>query len=617
MKKLYIDYETRSALDVATVGSHKYASDQSTEIILVSWALDDEPVITEKEVSDELYSLLEDDNVLKIAHNAEFDMAVTQYILGINANSDSWYDTAYQAAYFGYPRKLAHLANVLKTTRKASQEEMLFFSIPVKEKKRKDLQPMSVRFNDPADYPDKWRRFEEYSRLDVEVMRECHLKMRDLPSLEEFVMRITFRMNFNGVPFDLPFARKIEEMANDFASKAGAEAKELYGIDNLRSTMQVKAALAREGVKLETLNAKERNGITHPILDLRDRATGAAFSKIKTAAARLCIDDRLHGEFVGYGAHTGRWSSRGVQLQNFARILSEVSTDLAKVRDYSHLRQHMRLSIYAPDPYNFICADLSQIEARIVAWLAGCVWRMDAFKNEEDIYSRSAERMFGLPHVDKTMPERQMGKCAELGLGYGGGSNAINRIAPDFYREVGASKVDEIVRKWRSANPEICELWRTLDRAFKQAMQRGVVKLDCGENTSIVIKYDGHTAIIVLPSGRALYYRGTHAEGTSLYYLDYSRGGEHPIRTKFWGGVLLENITQAIARDVLVDIMQRIDAQFGCKYKLIGSVHDEVWYLATDPNALNNLLDAMKYPISWAQGLVTKGDGFTSKRYIK
>lgn len=616
MDKLYIDYETRSALDVATVGTYKYAFDPSTEIILVSWALNNGAVHTDTEVTDELYRLLEAGDVLKIAHNAEFDAVVTQAKVGIDFNPDEWFDTAYQAAYFGYSRKLAYLAAALKTTRKASQEEMLFFSTPVKEKRMKNAEPAPIRFNDPADYPEEWERFKHYSRLDVEVMRECHLKMRALPDIEGIVMALTFDMNKNGVPFDMPFAREIKKRADEYAATAGKEARARYGIENLRSVPQVKAALEREGVFMGTLNAKERKGVTHPILELRDKASGAAFSKIGTAAERICADGRLHGEFVGYGAHTGRWSSRGVQLQNFARILSEVSLDLDKVQSYSHLRQHMRLSIYAPDPYQFVCADLSQIEARIVAWLANCEWRMTAFKNGEDIYSRSAERMFGLPHVDKSMPERQMGKCAELGLGYGGAANAILRIAPDFYREVGESKVVEIVQRWRSANPEVCRLWRILETAFKEAMQRGVVSVKVGINAKLVMRYDGHTAIITLPSGRSLYYRGVHTEDSDLYYLDYSRGGEHPVRTKFWGGVLLENVTQAIARDVLVEIMNTINRRYPA-YKLIGSVHDEVWYLTTDPTALDNLLGVMKEEITWADGLVTKGDGFISKRYIK
>ena len=615
MDKLYIDYETRSEVDVATVGVWNYALHPSTEIILVSWALNDEPVHTDTEVSGELYKLLESPTTLKIAHNAEFDAAITQVKVGINFDVERWYDTAYQAAYFGYPRKLSHLAEVLKTMRKASQEEMMFFSTPVKECRKRNAEPTPIRFNAPEDFPEEWQRFRDYSRLDVEVMRECHLKMRDLPDIEEFVMQVTFEMNMNGVPFDMEFARKIKARADEYSAQAGATARARYGVENLRSVPQVKAALEREGVYMQTLNAKGRNGVTHPILELRDQASGAAFAKIETAAKRICPDGRLHGEFVGYGAHTGRWSSRGTQLQNFARILSEVSLDLDKVQSYSHLRQHMRLCIYAPSPYWFVCADLSQIEARIVAWLANCEWRLAAFKNDEDIYSRSAERMFGLPHVDKSMPERQMGKCAELGLGYGGACGAIARIAPDFYREVGESKVLEIVQRWRGANPEICRLWRVLEAAFKDAMTRGVVSVKVGIDARIVIKYDGHTAIIELPSGRSLYYRGVHTEGTDLYYLDYSRGGS-PVRTKFWGGVTLENVTQALARDVLVEMMILVNWRFP-RYKLIGSVHDEFWYLTTNPNALDDLLEVMREEIVWANGLVTKGDGFISKRYIK
>lgn len=620
MKNLFIDFETRSELDVGTVGTHKYATHESTSVVLVSWALDDGEIHTETEVSDELWMLIENPNVLKIAHNAEFDMAICKYVLGINISYWDWYDTAYAAAYLGLPRKLAHLASVLRTKRKGSQEEMLLFATPLRMRRAKmenelfgDGAPTVWR--EAADFPEEWERFCQYSRDDVEVMRECFGVMKTLPPIEQWVMRFTFEMNFNGVPFDLRFAKEIKSKADAYAADAGEAARALYGITNLRSTQQVKDALADEGLALSSLNKKERNGVSHEILELRDRATGAAFSKIPTAEARICADGRLRGEFVGHGAHTGRWSSRGVQLQNFARILSPVSTDLTKVRDYDHLRQHLRLCIHAPKGYDFVCADLSQIEARVVAWLAGCEWRLQAFQNDEDIYSRSAERMFGIPKVDKSMPERQMGKCAELGLGYGGGANAINRIAPDFYREQGAAKVDEIVRRWRGANPEICTLWRTLERGFLTAMKQGMCRVTCGY-TSLSFAYDGDVMIVRLPAGRLLYYRKVYNTPDGIMYRDYSRGDAYGVLTKIWGGTLAENITQAIARDVLVDIMKRIYYDHE-DYRCIGTVHDEVWYLSKDPNALDELLKAMSAPISWAGRLVTKGDGFASDRYIK
>ena len=167
-------------------------------------------------------------------------------------------------------------------------------------------------------------------------------------------MRSTISMNFAGVPFDIDFAREIKKLADAYSADAGAVALQKYGIRNLRSTQEVQAKLKAQGVHLSSLSKKERGGKTHEILDLRDQATGAAFSKLKTVELRICPDNRLRGEFVGYGAHTGRWSSRGVQLQNFARIIDKVSTDLTKVQSYDHLRQHLRLCIHAPEPYQFV-----------------------------------------------------------------------------------------------------------------------------------------------------------------------------------------------------------------------------------------------------------------------
>lgn len=617
MKKLFIDFETRAVSDLKTVGAHRYATN-GAEITLVSWAVDDGPVHVEEVVPEEIRRMLEDDDVLKIAHNAEFDAAITQYVLGIPVNPDAWWDTAYQAAYFGYPRALSALAQHLHTTTKASSEEMLLFASPIKPSRRdisRGVVPSGPVWCTKYSHPDEWARFVEYSMTDTIVLRECYKAMPSLPAIEVFAMRHTMRINFEGVPFDAGLAMRIKARADKYSSDASNEAREKYGIENLRSTPQVKEALRRAGVHLTSLNKKERAGEDHEILRLRDQATGSSFSKIPKAFERLCDDGRLRGELVGYGAHTGRWSSRGVQMQNFARIQSEVSDDLANVKSYDHLRQHLRLCIYAPEPYNFICADLSQIEARIVAWLSGCEWRMRAFENGEDIYARSAERMFGLPHVDKSMPERQMGKCAELGLGYGGAVNAIARVAPDFYREQGDEKVADIVRKWRAANPEICSLWRVTERAFAQAMRSGVCKMRCGD-VAIVIRYNGETATITLPSGRALYYRKvTKDYDGTLRYLDFS-SGQFATSVKFWGGTLVENIVQAVARDVLVDIMQRVYRRRP-EYKCIGSVHDEVWYLSKDKKAINVLLEEMARPVSWAPGLITKGDGFASKRYIK
>lgn len=624
MRTLFIDYETRSELNVSNVGSFPYAMHPTTEMILASWAVDDGEVRVDETISDELYALLEDENVRKVAHNAEFDMCVTRYVLGIPVDSKEWFDTAYQAAYYGYPRSLANLADALKTTAKSSKEEMLLFSAPRvvgREKQEDDLFGFSYGtiWNTKDDYPDEWERFKDYARGDVIVMRECYHKMRMLPPIEQVAMRLTFDINYNGVPFDLNLGQRIKVIADDYANKAGLEVKERYGIANLRSVKQVQEALNREGVFLNSLNKKLRNGVEHRILELKDQASGASFSKINKAKKRICQDGRIRGEFVGYGAHTGRWSSRGVQLQNFARILSPVSPTLDNVRDYDHLRQHLRLCIYAPKPYKFVCADLSQIEARVVAWFANCKWRMDAFANSEDIYSRSAERMFSIPHVDKTMPERQMGKCAELGLGYGGSLGALRNIAPDFVREQGEGKVMDIIDRWRSANPEICALWRTLERVMRTALKQGVCKLQCG-NATFHIACDGRVCVFNLPSGRALYYRGLHedSEGGLVYY-DYSNGMLYPKREKLWGGTLLENITQAFSRDVLVDIMRRVDARNDCNWYCIGTVHDEIWYLVRngEENDLNVLLTEMARPIPWANGLITKGDGFVDERYVK
>lgn len=622
---LFIDFESRSKADLIDVGAHRYCIDPSTEILLTTYAVNDGEIKLNEfnNLDDSLITLLQDSMVLKVAHNAEFDMSILKYVYGLEIRISEWFDTAYQAAYYGHPRKLKNLATRLKLTEKGGQDGILLFSLPRKKRKGEDVPSLfSVErsdFNEPADFPKEWDDFKIYARQDIGTMREAFNVMRMLPEIEIFTSHITMEMNFNGVPFDARLGVKIYNKSKDYERDAGEIASSTYDIDNLKSTLQVQNALRRAGVNLPSLNKKERAGISHEILDLRDVATGSAFSKIPKALKRTCPDGRLHGEFIGHGAHTGRWTSRGVQLQNWARIQDDVSETLTDVKSYSHLRQHMRLCLGHVPHVAFTFADLAQIEARIVAWLAWSKWRMDAFANGVDIYARSAERMFGVKNVTKDSVERHYGKAAELGFGYGGGHIAIKNIQPDFYREAGEAKVREMVHMWRSANPEIKKLWGDLERAVRMSMKTGSEQLICGK-TRLKFQFDGKCGRIVLPSGRALYYRGLHstpsAKGFDLAYMDYTQGGS-PRHVRFWGGVILENITQAIAKDVLVDIMMRTKKR-APDSECIATVHDEVWYLSKlDVPMLDILLEEMERPITWAKNLVTKGDGITSDRYRK
>lgn len=627
---LFIDFETRSEVDIKDVGAHRYCMDANTEMVLVSYAFDNGQVYVCEDIPDKVLAAIEDENVLKVAHNAEFDMSVCKYVLGIDISFDDWFDTAYQAAYYGFPRALAHLANTIGTHAKASPEEMKLFATPASPSRKAtsdDLFPADVlaMWNTKETHPEEWERFLLYSMGDITAMREAFYKMPMLPEIETFTMRETFRMNFNGVPFDAELASKIFALSQEYSVKAGVEARERYNVDNLRSTKQVLDVLRGEGIYIDSLDKKKRGDVTHELIDLRDQATGAAFSKIPTAFERLCPDGRLRGEFVGHGAHTGRWSSRGVQLQNWKRIKSKVTPDLSGVESYDHLSQHMRLCLGYTPYTDFTYGDLSQIEARIVAWLAGCKWRMEAFANGEDIYAQSAAKIFGIPGLtNETHPaERFMGKTYELALGYGGGWSAVERMSPEFFAKHGRGKVENDVVKWRKANPEIVNLWYSLQRAFVEATRVGKCEIRCG-NTTLIFRFDSKTMRVALPSGRALYYRGVRViqkeyGSPDIIYQDYSRGGEYSVTSRLWGGTLLENITQAIAKDVLIEVIRKVKIAAPWM-DLIGTVHDEIWYLnrrREGVKPVDILLTCMSEPIKWAPGLVTKGEGFTSERYKK
>lgn len=627
---LFIDFETRSEADLSEVGAHRYNMDTTTEMLLCAYAFDNQPEQVCDYVPDEVYKAIEDNNVIKVAHNAEFDMAVCKYVLKIDITLTDWFDTAFQAAYYGLPRSLEQLAIALNTTRKASQEELKLFSVPValaQEAPKDEFFAVATptRWNTKETHPAQWETFRAYAGGDVAVMRECYNKMAQLPEIELLDLHQTFELNFNGFGWDVQLSHNIYNKSQEYSDAAREEAQRIYGIANLRSHQQVKKALKLEGITLESLNAKLRGGVEHPILELWDRAAGSSFSKIPTAFARICPDRRIRGEFLGRGARTGRKSAKGTQPQNFARILApdKVNESLEHVDSYDLLRQHIRLCITAQNKKQFSVADLSQIEARIVAWLANCKWRMEAFANGEDIYARSAEKMFGLSNVTKDMIERFYGKTYELALGYGGGGGvggAVDTMSHDFFVKRGAGKVQDDVSTWRSANPEIKSLWYSLQDAFVRAYKTGMHVLYVANGVPLTFRCQNKTMRISVPSGRHFYYRGVEVTpdkyGYSLSYLDYSKG--HAVRTHFWGGKILENITQGFARDILVDIVRRVKERLPDSVLYVGTVHDEIWYEhdASIP-VLDVVLEEMARPIEWAKGLITKGDGNTSDRYRK
>lgn len=640
MRTLWIDFETRSEADIKTVGGEKYCMDASTEAILLAYAWDDEPVrVWELQSLDELPFEVQNPEIFCaltrvwhdvriVAHNAGFDMCVAKYCLGCDVVPEMWYDSAFAAAYYGYPRALGNLAAYLGTAAKLPQDELRLFSQPVKRKKGADLFGEATVWNDATTHPEEWARFVEYARADVEVMRECCRRMPELPEIERRAMILTMEMNMAGVPFDAEMAWRIAVRAKDYEDTASAIALAKYGISNLRSNPQVQRALKENGVHLPSLNAKERAGVTHEILDLRDQATGAAFRKIPTCFERLCPDQRLRGEFKGHGAHTGRWSSQGAQMQNWPRILrpDTLTLDLEGVESYAHLREHLRLCLCHSPGREFVCADLSQIEARITAYISGCKWLMEAFASGDDVYSRTAEKMFRSPRDPATgkHPKRQEGKACVLGFGFAGGGRAIEKISPALYKELGEAGCNELCQTYRSTHPEIVQMWYTLERCWKEATTRGTSGCVAG-GAILKFTFDGHTMRITLPSGRALWYRSVaRAEGMygpEFSYCDWSQG--HAVTSKIWRGVLVENIVQAMARDILVDIMWRVRERLAGEIpsaEIVGTVHDEVWMLTrtgTGRAVLSVLLEEMARPIRQYPGLVIKGEGAFGDRYVK
>lgn len=632
MRNLFIDFETASEVDLAKVGAHRYAQHPSTRILLVSWRRDDGETHTEEEVSDELIRYILDPSIRKVAHNAEFEMCVCTYILRLPLRIQGWFDTMYQAAYYSYPQGLSRLSVALNTVRKASSEEMLMFSKPLPAKKG----DAALTFATKATHPVAWAAFLEYSNTDTVALSEVFNAMPMLPDDVLDVFHMCMEMNFNGYPFDMELAERIVAKAKEYELGASEIALRKYGIENLKSAKQVQKALRERGIFLDTLNAKLRGDVSHEILDLRDNATGSSFSKISAARMRINPDGRIRGELRAGGTHTGRLAGKGVQPQNFARILSPVDPTLTNVTSYEHLKQHMRLCIKAPDEHKLLVGDLSQIEARVLSWLSGSQWLLDAFERGDDIYARNAERMFGLTNVTKDSVERQFGKIAVLSLGYGCGAKRFLTSNLAFFSRLGdgaEAAASDTVAKYRDANRPIVQLWRAVEDAFRYAMQYGVARLQTAFTTLVFEFEDQRTMRIALPSGRALYYRGVYSmqqagKQSQLVYTNYATGAQ-PVF--FWGGKLVENIVQAIAADVLLLVYKSFqtyglldaynitsDSLSVCKPIL--QVHDELVYLIPDEyaeRALTTLKRVLHYDVPWAEGLPLSGEAFLDDRYTK
>ncbi len=641
-RTLTLDLETYSSADLSRTGVAKYAEADDFEILLMSYAFDDDPVqvwdFTLQGTPDWLADVLTDPDVLKVAWNMSFERNCLNAYLGVYTPPEQWRDAMTISAMNGLPMSLEAAGNALQLTEKkleTGKALINYFCKPC----RATISNGGRTRNLPEHAPEKWEQFVEYCRQDTETERTIYNRLHRFPvtDFERRLEAMDARMNERGVLVDIELAEAAVYIDDTAREEHMAELQRLTGLDNPNSVAQLKDWLETVGVSCESLNkatvADLRKSVPDPttrrVLELRQLLGKTSTKKYIAVLDGACKDHRVRGLLQYYGAgRTGRWAGRRLQLQNLAQnhldAIDKVR-ELVRQRDLETLElafdnvpdvlsQLIRTALVAKPGHTFLVADYAAIEARVIAYLAGEQWRMDVFARGGDIYCSSASQMFKVP-VEKHGVNghlRQKGKIAELACGYGGGVGALKAFGAD---KMGLSEeeMQSIVDQWRQASPTIPKFWRDAEKAAKNALRNPgkTFTLPCG------VKYmkDADALRCRLPSGRILSYWGAYLDvDDSVRFWGQNQTTRKWERTETWGGKLVENIVQAFSRDCLAVALLRLDE---AGYQIVFHVHDEIIAEAPDGSRWQDMADIMGLPIDWAPGLLLRGDGYDTKFYMK
>ncbi len=540
------------------------------------------------------------------------------------------------SAYNGLPQSLEAVGAVLGFDRQklsVGKDLVRYFCVPCKPTKTNG----GRTWNLPEHAPDKWELFKSYNRRDVEVELQIQSRLAKYP-VPDFVWdeySLDQGINDRGIRIDRTLVKYAIEFDDRSSSAVMEEMKQKTGLENPGSVVQLKKYLAEKGLEIESLGKKQiaailkdTSGEISDILELRLLQAKSSVKKYQAMEASVCDDDRCRGMFRFYGAsRTGRWSGRIVQLQNLYRNnMSDISEARSLVRsgDYEMLEMlypsvpdvlaELIRTAFIPSPgYKFVVSDFSAIEARVLSFLAGEQWRMDVFHNGGDIYCASASQMFGVP-VEKHGQNahlRQKGKQAELACGYGGSIGAmINMGALDMGLQEG--ELQGIVNSWREANPKIVQYWWTVDTAAKKAVsERTSVKVGY-----VTFEYRKGMLLINLPSGRRLsYVKPSIGEnrfgGESVHFFEICEGNKWGISDTY-GGRLVENIVQAISRDILAYAMKSLRDM-----RIVAHVHDELIIECPTETKVEDICRIMGKSPDWLPGIELRADGYECEFYMK
>lgn len=642
MKRISIDLETYSSVDLGKSGVYKYAESEDFEILLFAYSLNDEKVqvidlASGDIIPEEILSALSDESIEKWAFNANFERVCLSRFLGKRLKPQGWHCTMIWAAYLGLPLSLEKVGEVLKLDKQKMNEGkalIRYFSIPCKPTKTNGMRTRNLPHHDL----EKWSTFKEYNQRDVETEMAIKKKLSAFPMPQSEWENYWIDQNINdrGILIDevlVDSAIKFDEILRD---KNMDIAIGLTGLENPNSPLQLKEWLNKKGLEIDSLAKKDvesalknAEGDIKEVLELRQELSKSSVRKYDAMKNVKGKDNRARGLIQFYGANrTGRYSGRLIQVQNLRRNNLkdlELARSLVKNRDYETmeilyespsdiLSQLIRTAFIPKEGTRFIISDFSAIEARVLAWLAGEQWVLDAFENGEDIYCRTASRMFGVP-IEKHGINghlRQKGKIATLACGYQGALGALKAMGGI---EMGLSEdeLQSIVDSWREANPNIVSLWWDIDSVVKRVVKTRTKE----EYKNLVISYEKGILFIELPSKRSLAYPkakiGTNRfGGESIVYEGIVVGNKWD-KIESYGGKFVENIVQAIARDILAEAMMRLEKK---GFNIVMHIHDEV-VIESDSSSIEEINEIMSLVPSWAHGLILDADGFESEFYKK
>lgn len=645
MKSITLDIETFSSVDITKSGVYRYAESPDFEILLFACSVDGKPVqvydlACGEKVPDDILKALTDEKVIKHSFNASFErICLSRYLelpTGTYLSPEGWHCDMVWAATLGLPQSLEGVGAVLgleKQKLTEGKDLIRYFCKPCAPTQSNGGRTRNL----PHHAPDKWDLFKRYNLRDVETEMEIQKRLSKFPVpdfiWEEYI--IDQQINDRGVLVDMELVRQAIYMDARSREELITAMKEFTQLENPNSVQQMKEWLAENGLMTESLDKKaiaELMKSAPPelcrVISLRQQLAKSAVKKYQAMQNAVCADNRARGLFRFYGANrTGRFSSKIVQLQNLARnSMSDLDEARAIVRsgDYESvsmlyedvpdtLSQLVRTAFIPPEGKLFYVADFSAIEARVIAWLAGDKWRMELFKNGGDIYCMSASQMFNVP-VEKHGVNghlRQKGKVAELACGYGGGVGALKAMGA---LEMGL-KEDELqplVTAWRNSNPNIVKFWLAVDNAAMIAIKERIPT----ETHGLKFTCSSGMLFITLPSGRKLAYVkpriGMNQFGGESVTYEGIGATKKWERIESYGPKFVENIVQAIARDILCYAMKTLQ-----HCSILMHIHDEVVIEADPRMSLDAVCELMERTPPWAKGLLLQAAGYTSSFYKK